>query len=267
MLLRSTTLRLLSLALLLLTTEACKKTTDAVSTRKCLVRSYDVSGAGITHDYNVGGQLIKLTGALSVSQVQEYTYSPGQITMRVNPAPVKDGTLSATYLLNSAGYITKIARVLRPYGSTTLTTYSQFFEYNTDGYLTKITFDDGTYRTLEYANGNNTVTKEYTSSGVLRTTYTNTFYEDKTPPISPITDFLGINIESPSFYAAGLFGQSVKNPLKQSISAGTYNNGVTISYTYAYDADGNIASALQTYLLKGNATPTVSTINYTYLCQ
>lgn len=265
MLLRST-LRLLALALpLLLATGACKKSTDTVTARQCLLRSttysYSYNGTSYTDisvfEYNADKQLIKATYS-NPKEVWNYTYlSSGLIVMTVTPAPSAPGTLSATYSRNSAGYITEIVTVNRVSGGTMNT--EQRLEYNADGYLSKQTNSDGSYRTYEYSNGNKTVERYYNNSGG-GATYTSTHYEDKTPA-NPLPGGSVISV----FQASGLLGKLPKNPVKQTVTVSP-NSNRTVDFIHTYDADGNINSSIQKSTPKSGTTD-ITTINYTYLCQ
>jgi YD repeat-containing protein len=267
--------------LLLLTAGACNKAADGVTAKKCLLRSvdqtYSFSGSntytyGGTFEYNASRQLSKAilksnTSFFGANEIQEFTYSPTQIEMKVNPAPTSatGGNLSATYLLNSAGYVTKIAATAWGTGSASKTqqTQNEFFEYNADGRLSKQTRYDGSYTTLEYSNGNLSIGRTYNSSGALTYVDTYTPYTDKTGAITGGADVFS------ALYVQGLFGKPTQNPVKSVVSTkGTTTTiDYTQTYTYAFDTDNNIASSLATSKSGTSTSATTYTTNYTYLCQ
>ena len=242
---------------------ACRPENEAYE-RKFLIRSIASSEDAyidkgvLTFDYNGDQQLINATVSFKSTQstiAQSFSYSPGHITMTVVPAPTESGVLSATYSLNSAGYITKITSTERVDGSTSPQLVTQSFSYTKDGFLSGQEYADGTSKSFTYLDHNFFVERHY-HDGIQAAAY-NYYYSPNTP--STITPLGGISTFAP-FYRQGLFGLQVANAVRE-----TSNIRGTTTYSYTYDDRGNATSVSQTYQA-GNRPPQTTTLTYTYTC-
>lgn len=279
-------LRLLAFGLsILLLAGACKKTEpDPVSVRKCLLNSTDhvittgtfgsvtVSSA---YTYNATRQLNKITettispGLGTQVDSKVLTYFADRIEAKPTALSITSGIVSEMYSLNGTVHISKITTQQLITGSTTPSATTTSYEYNADGYLSKSTDNsNGSYRIYEYKNGNLSTVKGYVQNGNVDYTTTLTYYEDKSPlaAIQPGID--ANNNLLIGFYTAGLLGKTNKNALKQIVSG--VNGEGTTDYTYTYDGDGNITSAIAKSMVVTTGTnpqTRMTTTNYTYTCQ
>jgi hypothetical protein len=245
-----------------------------VNARRCLPTKTSQTGfelMGIkgdlveTADYNADRQLTKLTGEVTISSllpkqtiVQTLTYLPGRIEATTNvPGLGSNASIITTYTQNSAGLITGISTAVA--NAKTNATLLITNAYTADGYLSRQTDAQGNYSVYEYAGGNIATVKAYNKAGTLLLTQTFSYYTDRTLNVPMLKAAIGVE---GAFYAAGLLGKTIKNPVKQITT--TEPTGLTTDFGYAYDASGNIASIEQKTTSK-SATATSKT-TYTYTC-
>ncbi|MBO0938158.1 DUF4595 domain-containing protein [Fibrella sp. HMF5335] len=279
-------LRSLAIGLVILfVINACKTAgTDPVSVRKCLINSTNyVAQLGTfgsftvtsAFTYNTSRQLNTITetkiipGLGTQVDAQNLTYFADRIEAKPTALSITYGVVSETFALNGAVYISKISTKQLISGSTTPSISTMSYEYNADGYLSKATDDsNGSYRIYEYKNGNLSTVKGYAQNGNADYTTTLTYYEDKSP-LAAILPGIDANTNLLSaFYTAGLLGKTSRNALKQIVS-GVNGEGVT-DYTYTYDGDGNISTAVAKSVVAStgaNPQTRMATTNYTYTCQ
>jgi hypothetical protein len=219
-----------------------------------------------TADYNGDRQLTKLTQEITISPslpkqtlVQAITYLPGRIEATTSmPGLGSSGGLKTTYTQNSAGLITGINMTLSSAGSASALV-SLTNAYNADGYLSRQTDAQGNYSTFDYAGGNIATVKSYNKAGTLLSTQTFSYYTDRTMNVPMLRATVGADA---AFYAAGLLGKQIKNPVKQVTTSEP--NGPVTNFTYTYDADGNISSIDQK--TAGKSVLATSTTKYSYTC-
>lgn len=258
-------IRLLTIVTVFLVAGSCKN--DDVASKVCLIRTADyvyTSGHKENYEfgYNAEQQLTTVMSSSNLSTTAitrgELTYSEDKIEMKVSPV-LSEGLQSATYILNSQGYISKITTVWKYYGSSVPQSSDQFFEYNSEGYLTKYSNGFG-YFNYEYTNGNRTSEKYY-ENGILKISYTYTFDENQT--------LTKASADDPTYsfisYPWGFYGKPNKNPMTKSVSTDRHEG--TKDYTYTYDTDNNIISRTQKRTLIGESTPSLIGVDhYTYKC-
>ena len=259
-------IRLLAIVMTFLINNSCKN--DDITNKKCLIRTADyvyTSGhkENYEFDYNTEQQLTTVISSSNFSNTAttrgELTYSEDKIEMKVSPV-LSEGLQSATYLLNSMGYISKITTIWKYYGSPVPQSSQEFFEYDSQGYLTKYSNGYGYYN-YEYTNGNRTSEKYY-ENGILKISYTYSYDENETLSTASADD-----PTSPFSlpYPWGFYGKPNKNPLTKSVSTDSHEG--TKDYTYTYDSDHNITSRTQKRTLNGESTPsTIHVVHYTYKC-
>lgn len=258
-------IRVLVIVIMLLMTNSCRH--DEVATKACRMRTANyVYTDGYKEDYEFDytseqqlATVISSSNLLSTAATRgELTYSEDKIEMKASRA-LSEGFQSATYLLNSAGYISKITTVWKYYGSSVPQSSNEFFEYDSKGYLTKYTKEYG-YSNYEYTNGNRTSEKYY-ENGVLKISYAYTYDENQPLTTASIDDPTFISIP----YPWGLYGKPNKNPIVKSVSTDSHEG--TKDYTYTYDSDNNIISRTQKRTLTGESTPSIIHVAYyTYKC-
>lgn len=261
----SYSIRLLTIVIVFLVSNSCKK--DDVASKTCLIRTADyvyTSGHKENYEfsYNTEQQLTTVISSsnlfTTVTTRGELTYLGDKIEMKVSPV-LSEGLQSATYILNSQGYISKITTVWKYYGSSVPQSSDEFFEYNNEGYLVKYSNNFG-YYSYEYTNGNRTSEKYY-DNGILKISYTYTYDENHSLTTASADDPTYFSIP----YPWGFYGKPNKNPITKSVS--TDRREGTKDYTYTYDTDNNIISRTQKQTLIGESTPSLIGVDYyTYKC-
>jgi hypothetical protein len=274
------TSRFVVLGLAVAVAVACSSANDepsastGVNARRCLPTKTSQTGFEVmgikgdlveTAEYNDDHQLTQLTDEITVSSllpkqtvVHTITYLSGRIEVATRlPMLAGSAGILTTYTQNSAGLITSISTVAvnSKIDPTTLITNA----YNADGYLARQTDAQGNYSVFEYAGGNIASLKNYNKAGSLLLTQTFSYYTDRTLTVPILKAAIGAE---GAFYAAGLLGKTIKNPIKQVTT--TDLNGPTTDLSYTYDTNGNIASIEQKTTAR--SVSATSTTKYTYTC-
>jgi hypothetical protein len=258
-------IRVLILVTILFIANSCKN--HDIDSKTCLIRTADyvyTSGHKENYEfgYNTEQQLTTVMSSSNLSTTAttrgELTYSEDKIEMKVSPA-ISEGLQSATYFLNSQGYISKITTVWKYYGSSVPQSSDEFFEYDSEGYLVKY-FNGYGYYNYEYTNGNRTSEKYY-ENGILKISYAYTYDENQSLTTASADDPTYFSIP----YPWGYYGKQNKNPITKSVSTDPHEG--TKDYTYTYDSDNNISSRTQKRTLNGESTPAITHVDYyTYKC-
>ena len=145
---------------------ACKKddTTGGgtTTTTECQVKKATLLGGigEVFYEYDSQKRLSREISNFFGSDTTNYSYGANQIIAR-KKGPFSD-LQTDTATLNSSGYIVKLRG----------TSDSEDYTYNSDGYLTRLTRQDGSYSLYAYANGNRVQEKQYSATNVLNETIT-----------------------------------------------------------------------------------------------
>ena len=222
--------RLLSIALIATTFFACSKdNTTNPNSQECVITEITNSDASKTSfNYNSEG---KISSATYVNEGQTFTYTISYSDSRIYIAETRNGSSSDTYSYALSNG--KISSKVSSYGM-------HKFIYDTDGYLSSISYDDDTKITLSYSAGNLTQLKSSYNNQIFTVGYSS---KDSRVPFSefhfnvftewgPTAMF-----EDALLYEQGYFGNRVKNQIT-SLKVG--NEFVT--YSFVIDSQGKITS-------------------------
>ena len=234
---------LLILTILFLTIGSCsKKPEDAIPKETCRVlTSIDYhQNEHWQYTYDDKSRVVKLNN-LSRDEVRTISYQADKITIT--------GRYPATYKLDAAGRIVDSG--------------INKFEYNSDGYLVKVTSVYGDTRTLTYENGNLVKVERTSTSSSVKDTQT--FEYSSEPAINiaglPVRAFGSRENLDP--WLLTHFGKPNRNLVSKEINRFGNSSPFTDTYTYLKDEKGNIIY-IRTV---GNNYNSVKEIKLTYECK
>jgi hypothetical protein len=209
---------------------ACKKDNTVVTPvevcKVSLLTNTDKANEITTeqYEYNSDGKVSKITYKDGRYAVIDYSST----AMVVSITDKNNKKASYSYTLNAAGYVTKgPVSVYLNYGDA-------IYEYNSDGYLIKTSYQDlNGNTTYSYTDGN------LTSSTVTGITITYEYYTDK-------LNNLGSNGGIFKAFGQNLYGKPSKNLVKK-FTYTSSGQSLIGNYTYAFDSKGNVVQEIFKY--------------------